>query len=120
MRHIIGLLTLLLISGTVYAQADSVKYQELKKQVLAETKEGGRLDFFTAIKGHEYDGVQVEPGVFTTKLGLALMNWGKGSHEMGILNVEDTFLIFSEYKGRKINEREKEYIRMGFTRGSDK
>ena len=63
---------------------------------------------------------KVKPGLFTTKLGIALMNRGKGNYEMGILKVEDSFLIFSEYKGRKINEREKEYIRMGFNGKLDK
>jgi len=120
MRHLFTLLVLLVTSGAAYAQADTTKYQNLKTQVLTETKEGGKLDFFTPIKGHEYDGVQIKPGLFTTKLGIALMNWGKGNYEMGILNVDDAFLIFSAYKGRPVNEREKEYIRMGFNRELDK
>lgn len=114
MKHLLGLLVLLFISGTAYSQVDTVKYQELKKQILKETQEGGKLDFFTPIKGHEYDGVQIKSGLFTTKLGVALMNWGKENRKMGIVKVEDAFLIFSEYKGREINAREKEYIRMGF------
>jgi len=78
------------------------------------------LDFFTPIKGHEYNGVEIKPKLFTTKLGIALMNWGKANYEMGITNVDDAYSIFSEYKGRKINEREREYIRMGFDRELDK
>ena len=120
MKYLLGLLALLLISGTAYSQVDTIKYQEIKKQILNETKKGGKLDFFTPIKGHEYDGVQLKPGLFTTKLGIALMNWGKENHKMGIVKVEDAFLIFSEYKGREINEREKEYIRMGFNGELDK
>ena len=111
---------MLLMSGAAFSQTDSVKYQDLKRQVLAETKEGGKLDYFTPIKGHEYDGVQIKPGLFSTKLGVALINWGTANYKAGIANVDDAFSIFSEYKGRKINDREKEYIRKGFYRDLDK
>ena len=45
--------------------------------VLTESKAGGKLDFFSEIKGHEYDGIQVKPGVFSTKIGIALYKWGR-------------------------------------------
>ncbi|NOS93748.1 MAG: hypothetical protein HOP30_17655 [Cyclobacteriaceae bacterium] len=120
MKHVLGLLIFLMISGSVYSQVDSLKYQELKKQILSQTKEGGQLDFFSPIKGHEYDGVEIKPKIFTTKLGVALMKWGKANYEMGITKIEDAYLIYSEYKGRKINQREVEYIRMGFNRELDR
>lgn len=120
MKYIFTLLSLFLIASSAYSQADTVKYQEIRKQVLVETKEGGKLDFFTPIKGHEYDGVEIKPRLFTTKLGIALMKWGKANYDMGITQVEDAFLIFSEYKGRKINEREREYIKKGFNGKLDK
>jgi hypothetical protein len=48
----------------------------LKKIVLKESKENGRLDFFTEIKGHEMDGIQIKPGLVDTKIGVALYKWG--------------------------------------------
>ena len=39
----------------------------LKKIIIEQTKEGGKLDFFTEINGHEMDVVQVKKGVLTTK-----------------------------------------------------
>lgn len=88
--------------------------KELKNYILTETKEGGKLDFFTEIKGKEYDGVQIKPGVFTTKHSIALYKWGRACFDLGVNAVEDAYEIYSEFKGKPINERDKDYIRMGF------
>jgi hypothetical protein len=88
--------------------------KELKNYILTETKEGGKLDFFTEIKGKEYDGVQIKPGVFTTKQSIALYKWGRACFDIGVNTVEDAYEIYSEFKSKPINERDKDYIRMGF------
>lgn len=93
---------------------------ELKALVLQETKEGGKFDFFTPIKGHEYDGIQVKPGIFDTKLGIALYKWGRANFDLGINSVDDAYAIFYEFKGKAISEREKVYIKMGFTKELEK
>lgn len=94
--------------------------EELKTIILSETKEGGKLDFFTEIKGKEYDGVQIKPGVFSTKLGIALYKWGRATFENGVNTVEDSYKIFAEFKGRELNQREKEYIKLGFNKELEK
>lgn len=90
--------------------------EELKSMILTESKEGGRLDFFTPIKGHENDGVQVKAGLFTTKQSIALYKWGEANFELGVNTVEDALNIWESFKGRAANEREKNYIRMGFNK----
>jgi hypothetical protein len=50
---------------------------DLRKIVLAESKEGGNFDFFTEIKGHEMDAIQIKPGVISTKIGSLYINGGK-------------------------------------------
>ncbi|MBL7815490.1 MAG: hypothetical protein JNL70_10780 [Saprospiraceae bacterium] len=94
--------------------------EETKEIILKETKQGGKFDFFTPIKGKEYDGIQIKPGVFSTKIGIALYNWGKATYEIGLNKLEDAYSIFSEFKGRQLNEREKEYIKLGFNRELEK
>ena len=94
--------------------------KELEEYILTETKEGGKLDFFTEIKGHEYDGIQIKPGVFSTKLSIALYKWGRACFEIGINTVDDAYEIFASFKNRDINQREKEYIRMGFFKELEK
>jgi hypothetical protein len=87
---------------------------ELSYYILTETKEGGKLDFFTEIKGHEYDGVQIKEGVFTTKQSVALYKWGRACYEIGVNTLADTYEIYAEFKGKPLNERDKEYIKGGF------
>jgi len=87
---------------------------ELQEFILSETKEGGKLDFFTEIKGKEFDGIQIKPGVFSTKQSVALYKWGRACFELGVNTVEDTYEIFAIFKGKPLNDRDKEYIKMGF------
>lgn len=94
--------------------------EDLKKIILAESKEGGKLDFFTAIKGHEYDGIQIKPGVFSTKSGIALYQWGQANFELGTNTIEDALEFWTALKGRQANEKEKYYIKMGFNKELEK
>ena len=93
---------------------------EIKDFMLKESKEKGKLDFFTPIKGKEYDGVQIKPGIFSTNLGIALYKWGKASYELGVNKLEDAYAIFSEFKGRALNQKEKDYLKLGFERSLEK
>lgn len=93
--------------------------EELRAFILAETKENGKLVFFTAIKGKEFDGLQIKPGLFTTRLGIALYKWGRANFDLGVNNVDDAFSIFAEFKGRQLNQREKDYIKKGFDKEFD-
>ncbi len=87
---------------------------QLKEFILEESKEGGQLDFFTKIKGQENDGIQIKPGVVSTKLGIALYKWGRACFDIGVNTVEDAYDIFAEFKGGELNRREKGYIKLGF------
>ena len=94
--------------------------KELKNYILTETKEGGKLDFFTEIKGKEFDGVQIKPGVFTTKQSIALYKWGRACYDIGVNTIEDVYEIFAEFKQKELNQRDKEYIKMGFDKEWEK
>ncbi|MBB4800048.1 hypothetical protein HNP37_000087 [Flavobacterium nitrogenifigens] len=113
-----NILLLLLLIGT-YSFSQNLNKEkrsqaEIKTFILAETKEGGKLDFFTKIKGKEYNGLQVKPGLIMTNLEIALYSWGKANSELGIENSESALLIFQEFKGKELNLREKDLIPMGF------
>lgn len=94
--------------------------EELRSYILKESKEGGKLDFFTPIKGKEYDGLQIKPGIYSTNISLALYKWGSANFDLGVNTVDDAFSIFEEFKGKAINQREKEYIKMGFGKALEK
>ncbi|HTJ47913.1 MAG TPA: hypothetical protein VL443_00565 [Cyclobacteriaceae bacterium] len=117
MKQIFLILISVIIITSSYAQSDTT---DVKTIILRETKAGGKLDYFSPIKGHEYDGVEIKPGLYSTKLGVALYNWGKSNYEMGIKTLDDAYLIFTQFKGRNLNEREKEYIKLGFNKELEK
>lgn len=94
--------------------------EELKKVILTESKEGGKFDFFSEIKGREMEGLQIKPGVFTTRIGVALYRWGKANFDLGVNTVEDALEIWTELKGRQPNQREKDYIKLGFNKELEK
>lgn len=106
--------------GNSQTSNTTASQSELRTYILKESKEGGELDFFTPIKGHEYDGIQVKPGIYETKLGLALYRWGKANYDTGIESLDEVYSIYSEYKERPINEKEKTYIKMGYGRELEK
>jgi len=94
--------------------------KELGNYILTETKESGKLDFFTEIKGKEFDGVQIKQGVFTTKQSVALYKWGRACYDLGVNTIEDVYEIYSEFKQKELNQREKESIKMGFDKEWEK
>jgi hypothetical protein len=91
--------------------------EEIHSAILKETNPGGKLDFFTPIKGHEMDGLQIKPGVFATRVSIALYYWGKANKDLGVATLEEAYAIFAEFKGRDLNTREKEYIKLGYEKG---
>ena len=121
MKQLLLLLTFVMTLSTAYSQTDTTARQvELRSQIIKETQKKGQLDFFTSIKGHEYDGIQIKPGIYDTKLGLALIRWGKATYDLGVKSLDEAFAIFSEYKGKEITNREKEYIKIGYNRELEK
>lgn len=74
--------------------------KETKLYIMKETKEGGELEFFSEIRGHEYDRIQIKDGIFATKLSISLYKWGSACFDLGVNTIEDAHKIFAEYKGR--------------------
>jgi hypothetical protein len=98
------------------ATSEKTAQPDVRATILKETQQGGKYDFFTPIKGHESDGIQLKPGVYDTKRGLALYKWGKANYEAGIKSLDEVYALYSEYKKRPANELEKTYLKMGFNR----
>ena len=113
-----SIVILLLLIGTFgFSQnlkKEKLSQAEIKTFILTETKEGGKLDFFTKIKGIEYNGSQVKLGLIMTNIEIALYSWGKANASLGVENIETALAIFEEFKGKELSQREKELIPMGF------
>ncbi len=128
MKHLLSILLLCcnLSSFGQVSNTDSIVVQhklsqeQLKSIVLNESKQGGKLDFFTPIKGKEMDGAEIKPGIYATNLSIALYKWGKANFEIGINSVESALLIYQEFKGSELSKKEKDYIGLGFNRKLEK
>lgn len=113
---IIGLIADEKLDSVISGSGKLLSKDEIKSLVIAETQPGGKMDFFTEIKDHEYDGVQIKPGIFTTKLGVALYKWGRAAFDLGVNTIADALDFWKEIKGREANAREIDYITKGFNR----
>ena len=116
MKNIIIIL-FLFFSFQSFSQTDTknkLSQDEIKSFILTETKQGGKLDFFTDIKGKEYNASQVKPGLYMTNIEMALYKWGKANFELGVEKVENVLKIYEEYKGKDLSRTEKDLIPMGY------
>ena len=92
----------------------NLTYAQIHSQILADSKAGGKLDFFTPIKGKEYDGGNLKPGVIASNINIALYEWGKANATLGVKSVQDAIVYFGELNNRVVSDREIEYITLGF------
>jgi hypothetical protein len=98
----------------------SLTYAQIHQQIISGSKEGGKLDFFTPIKGREYDEKQLKPDMIVTTISAALYEWGKANAALGVKSIQDALAYFSEVNARSLSNREIEFITMGFEEGSVK
>jgi hypothetical protein len=89
---------------------------DLKKMVINETVPGGRFDYFTDIMGHENDGflVDEEKKIYTCIECVALYAWAKTIQAAGVASADEALAIYSEIKGRPLNEKEISYLTKGY------
>jgi hypothetical protein len=66
------------------------------------------------------EGIQVKPGLFDTRIGIALYKWGRANKDLGVATLDEAYAIFAEFKGRDLDIREKQYIKLGFEKGLEK
>lgn len=100
--------------ATSTTQSAAVSPAELETFIVQASQPGGKLDFFTPIKGHEYEGRLLKPGVYATGLEFALYSWGNSVHQLGVKSIEQAYSLYATVKGRPASEREKDTIKLGF------
>lgn len=88
----------------------------LRNKIISESKDGGKLDTWTLIKGHEMDGKQIAPGLFASNREIAIMIWTYNVVKIGVANKTEIVSIYEELKSRKIREDELVSINYGYTK----
>lgn len=115
MKHLL-LYTFLLLSSLSFSQENPKDSNEIKTLIIKETQTNGKLDFFTPIKGKEYDGYQVKPGLVASYREMALYNWAKSVKDIGINDLEELYTLYGEARKKEITSMEKSLLKMGFNK----
>lgn len=125
MRYLI-LCALLALSVDAFAQNNKLNdssialTKEVRAKLVRESKNNGKLDYWTPIKGHEFEGEKVEHDFYASKEDVAIIKWAYALTTSGLKNKADIISIFEELKGREIQPTELNYIDYGYKKAMDK
>ena len=125
MRYLI-LCALLALSIDVFAQNNKLNdssitlTKEVRAKLVRESKNNGKLDYWTPIKGHEFEGEKVEHDFYASKVDVAIIKWSYALTTSGLKNKADIISLFEELKGREIQPTELNYIDYGYKKAMDK
>lgn len=120
------LFAFLACSVNVFAQNsklndDSFKLTaEMRSKLLIASKNNGKLDYWTRIKGHEFEGEKIEQDFYASKEDAALLKWAYDLTTIGFRNKTDIISLYEELKKRKISTNELTYIDYGFHKALEK
>jgi hypothetical protein len=96
---------------------------EIRGNILKESKDGGKLDFWTPIKGHEYDGELLQSGpttkdnIYASKKEIAVVKWAFSLTKLGVKK-NDLISLYEELKGRKLRSDDITLIDIGIKKAS--
>lgn len=124
--RLLTLFVFLALSTNIFAQnskldASSFKLtDEMRSKLIGASKNNGKLDYWTQIKGHEFEGERIEQDWYVSKGDAAVIKWAYDVTEAGVSNRTDIISLYEELKGRKINTNEVNYIDYGYRRALEK
>ncbi|HTD42346.1 MAG TPA: hypothetical protein VK671_17065 [Mucilaginibacter sp.] len=116
----------LALSINVFAQNSklndtSVKLTgQVRNDIIKASKNNGKLDYWTPIKGHEFEGEKIEDDFYASKEDAALIKWTYNLMTSGFKNKADIISLYEELKGRKISNSELTYIDYGYRKALEK
>lgn len=125
MRYLI-LCAFLALSIDAFAQSNKLNdssitlTKEVRAKLVRESKNNGKLDYWTPIKGHEFEGEKVEHDFYASKEDVAIIKWAYALTASGLKNKADIISLFEELKGREIQPTELNYIDYGYKKAMDK
>jgi hypothetical protein len=120
------LTTLLLFSINTFAQNSKLKdtsvtlTPQVRSEIIKESKNNEKLDYWTPIKGHEFDGERIEHDFYVSKEDAALIKWTYQLTITGIKNKNDIISLYEQLKGHKASSSELNYIDYGYHKAIDK
>lgn len=94
--------------------------RQVRADLIKESKNNGKLDYWTPIKGHEFDGEKMERDFYVSKEDAALIKWTYQLTITGVKNKPDIISLYEELKGRQASNNELNYIDYAYHRALEK
>lgn len=94
--------------------------RQVRADIIKESKNNGKLDYWTPIKGHEFDGEKMERDFYVSKEDAALIKWTYQLTITGVKNKPDIISLYEELKGRQASNNELNYIDYAYHRAIEK
>ena len=57
---------------------------EMRSKLISASKNNGKLDYWTRIKGHEFEGERIEPDWYVAKEDAAIIKWAYDLTTIGL------------------------------------
>jgi hypothetical protein len=89
---------------------------QIRNSLIKASKNHGKLDYWTSIKGHEFEGEKIEQDLYVSKGDAAIIKWSYDVTRSGLKNKADVIALYEDLMKRKISEKELGYIDYGFTK----
>ncbi|MDB5140983.1 MAG: hypothetical protein JWR12_2899 [Mucilaginibacter sp.] len=114
------------VSGQTIASNDTTAKltTEFRNKIISESRNGGKLDFWTPIKGHEYDGAMIVKGataaenIYASNKEIAVIKWVLNLTKLGVKK-NDVIYLYEALKGRKIRDDEISLVDLGIKNYSE-
>jgi hypothetical protein len=96
---------------------------DVVNKIIDDSKNGGSLDFWTPIKGHEYDGSSLfgsaggKGNIYASNKELAVIKWSFTLAKRGI-GKDDIIALFGLLKGRKVTSNDSTLIDIGIKKAA--
>lgn len=94
--------------------------RQVRAEFIKESKNHGKLDYWTPIKGHEFEGERIEHDFYASKDDAAIIKWSYALASSGLKNKTDIISLYEELKGRPIYQTELNYIDYGYKKAIEK
>lgn len=93
---------------------------QMRSNLIKASKNNGKLDYWTRIKGHEFEGEMIEHDFYAAKEDAALIKWAYDLTIAGVKNKTDIISLYEELKGHKANNNELNYIDYAYHKALEK
>lgn len=124
--RLLTLFVLLAFSVNAFAQNSKLNdsslklTNEMRSKLISASKNNGKLDYWTRIKGHELEGEKIEHDFYASKEDAALIKWTYDLMNIGVKDKADIISLYEELKKRKISNDELTYIDYGYHKALEK